>query len=375
MGAEPVRGAAARGLARRREAELRPREPPPVRRREVGVRVDRVERPEDVAIGRGRRCTVRPPLRREPGRLGACGRLRRLAFALRLAPAQLLDAQERLRPAAGTEQLLQQVVATGAGHARTVDTAASGSRENGLVAPPLTLQGWLRYDVVQRLLATLPDVRSVLEVGAGGGALGARLARRYDYIGVEPDRQSFARASARIPGRVLRELPPRGAYDLLCAFEVLEHLDDDGAALRDLVQRVTPGGHVLLSVPAWPRLFGESDRRVGHRRRYTPEALRSLAVSAGLEVVELRLYAFPSGHVLHAVRDVVARVRPPAGSGGSGRWLQPPERLGGVTWAAALPLRGLQRLFPRRGSSLVLLARRPGQENVIDSEPRRGSAF
>ena len=228
------------------------------------------------------------------------------------------------------------------------------------MAPPLTLQGWLRYDVVQRLLATLPDVRSVLEVGAGGGALGARLARRYDYIGVEPDRQSFARASARIPGRVLRELPPRGAYDLLCAFEVLEHLDDDGAALRDLVQRVTPGGHVLLSVPAWPRLFGESDRRVGHRRRYTPEALRSLAVSAGLEVVELRLYAFPSGHVLHAVRDVVARVRPPAGSGGSGRWLQPPERLGGVTWAAALPLRGLQRLFPRRGSSLVLLARRPG---------------
>ncbi|HZG36172.1 MAG TPA: class I SAM-dependent methyltransferase [Gaiellaceae bacterium] len=228
------------------------------------------------------------------------------------------------------------------------------------MAPPLTLQGWLRYDVVQRLLATLPDVRSVLEVGAGGGALGARLARRYDYIGVEPDRQSFARASARIPGRVLRELPPRGAYDLLCAFEVLEHLDDDGAALRDLVQRVTPGGHVLLSVPAWPRLFGESDRRVEHRRRYTPEALRSLAVSAGLEVVELRLYAFPSGHVLHAVRDVVARVRPPAGSGGSGRWLQPPERLGGVTWAAALPLRGLQRLFPRRGSSLVLLARRPG---------------
>jgi hypothetical protein len=127
-----------------------------------------------------------------------------------------------------------------------------------------------------------------------------------------------------------------------------------------LVQRVTPGGHVLLSVPAWPRLFGESDRRVGHRRRYTPEALGSLAVSAGLEVVELRLYAFPSGHVLHAVRDVVARVRPPAGSGGSGRWLQPPERLGGVTWAAALPLRGLQRLFPRRGSSFVLLARRPG---------------
>jgi SAM-dependent methyltransferase len=230
------------------------------------------------------------------------------------------------------------------------------------VHPPLTLQGWLRYDVVQRLLARLPEVRSVLEVGAGGGALGARLARRYDYTAVEPDPESFALASARVPGRVLHELPPRGTYDLVCAFEVLEHLDDDEAALRDWVRHVVPGGHVLVSVPAWPRLLGESDRRVGHRRRYTPEALRSLAAAAGLEVVELRLYAFPAGHALHAVRDVVARVRPPAGSGGSGRWLQPPDRLGALTFLAALPLRGLQRLFPWRGSGLVLLARRTSDQ-------------
>ncbi|HWG57307.1 MAG TPA: class I SAM-dependent methyltransferase [Gaiellaceae bacterium] len=226
-----------------------------------------------------------------------------------------------------------------------------------MAAAPLTIQGRLRWDVVRELLAPI-DAETVLEVGAGGGALGARLAHRYEYTGVEPDAVSRARAERRLPGRIRADVPPSGSYDVLCAFEVLEHVADDEAVLRQWAELVRPGGHVLLSVPAWPRLFGRSDDAAGHHRRYEPQALRVLAERAGLIVVELRVYN-PLGRLLHALRDVVARVRPPQGSGGSGRWLQPPERAGVLMWAAALPLRALQRALPGRGTGIVLLARKP----------------
>ena len=55
---------------------------------------------------------------------------------------------------------------------------------------PLTPNAWLRYDVITRVLPA--GVRDVLEVGCGQGALGARLAQRYQYVGLEPDPVSWA---------------------------------------------------------------------------------------------------------------------------------------------------------------------------------------
>jgi len=55
--------------------------------------------------------------------------------------------------------------------------------------PPLTPRAWLRYDVVSRLLDGIPT-RTVLEIGCGQGSMGARLAARGRYLGVEPDQAS-----------------------------------------------------------------------------------------------------------------------------------------------------------------------------------------
>jgi 16S rRNA A1518/A1519 N6-dimethyltransferase RsmA/KsgA/DIM1 with predicted DNA glycosylase/AP lyase activity len=55
------------------------------------------------------------------------------------------------------------------------------------MAPPLTINGWLRYDVVARLLSGLPSVDTIIEIGTGMGSVGARLARHHRYVGVEPD--------------------------------------------------------------------------------------------------------------------------------------------------------------------------------------------
>jgi SAM-dependent methyltransferase len=224
--------------------------------------------------------------------------------------------------------------------------------------PPLTPNAWLRWDVVRRLLDGLEDVERVIEVGAGEGALGARLARRYTYVGVEPDPRSRARARERV-GTVVEALPD-DTFDLVCAFEVLEHVEDDGAELRLWRDRLRPGGWLLLSVPAHEKRFGPADRRVGHFRRYEPDRLATLLAETGFETSRVVSYGFPLGYALEAGRHVLAKRGEGEGTAGSGRWLQPSDRLGWATRLGTAPFRLLQRPFARTrlGTGIVALARR-----------------
>ena len=240
------------------------------------------------------------------------------------------------------------------------------------MVPPLTFQAWLRWDTVERLLPH--EAHTVLEIGAGLGTVGALLARRFDYIGLEPDPTSFAVARRRIEaagGRAEQldytELAAGPAYDLVCAFEVLEHLEDDAAALAAWHALVRPGGRLLLSVPGAPRMYGASDERAGHFRRYDRPSLHAALGRAGFEDVRIAAYGFPVAYPLKLLRDALA-ARELRGEHGtraertasSARWLQPGERLAPLTWAAALPFRYLQRPFAATalGTGLVASARR-----------------
>jgi SAM-dependent methyltransferase len=239
--------------------------------------------------------------------------------------------------------------------------------------PPLSIRAWLRYDVVSRALAGLGP-ESVLEIGCGQGALGARLAGTSAYTGVEPDAASYATAAARIEprgGRVLHgtdaDLPDGETFDAVCAFEVLEHIDDDRAALARWASHLRPGGHLVLSVPAFQERFGPMDAFAGHYRRYEPEILKERLAEAGLSTRQLTVYAWPLGYALESVRNRIDERKLAAAraegtpiedlSAASGRTFQP----GGV-WkgravqAAVLPFRALQRLQPGRGIGMVVVA-------------------
>jgi SAM-dependent methyltransferase len=241
--------------------------------------------------------------------------------------------------------------------------------------PPLTLNGWLRYDLIRNALDGLEDVRSVLEIGTGEGAMGARLARRFSYVGVEPDPRSFATARERIEqtglGTVvlgdLSVLEPDEEVDLVCAFEVLEHIEDDVAALGEWRGRIRDRGWLLLSVPAFQHRFGPGDRIVGHYRRYDPAHMHDVLVSCGFAHPAIAMYGFPLGYPLEWTRNAIARRGETRGSKAertlaSGRWLQPPVWLGGGTRVITAPFRLLQRPFSksRLGTGLVVLARRSG---------------
>jgi len=209
----------------------------------------------------------------------------------------------------------------------------------------------------------------------GQGALGTRLERTHRYTGIEPDERSRATAQDRLgpESRVLATVEALDAaeqFDVVCAFEVLEHIDDDSGALRSWVEHLRPGGRLLLSVPAHAKRYAAADELVGHLRRYGRAELEQLLTGAGLHVEHVDGTGFGLGHALEWGRNRLAARRlrtdqaPTSAaerSATSGRTFQPPPWAGTLTQVGTAPFRWLQRPF--RGSDLATgwfaVARRP----------------
>jgi SAM-dependent methyltransferase len=143
---------------------------------------------------------------------------------------------------------------------------------------------------------------SVAEVGAGIGTYSERLLERGagPVLLLEPDEacqtvlQSRFEADERVtiaadevPGSPALEARA-GQLDTVVSQNVIEHIEDDHAAVRAMAAALRPGGFLSLQVPAHPKLWGSLDDVYGHHRRYTRASLRDVVESAGLEVTEIR---------------------------------------------------------------------------------------
>jgi SAM-dependent methyltransferase len=132
----------------------------------------------------------------------------------------------------------------------------------------------------------LPAHARILDAGCGSGRNMIELARHGTVTGVELSDTSVELARARGAGEViagsLLEMPfPDGSFDLAVSLDVIEHLEDDLAALRELRRTVAPGGSLLLTVPAYQWLWSGHDVVNHHHRRYTRRSLRKVAEQAG----------------------------------------------------------------------------------------------
>lgn len=163
----------------------------------------------------------------------------------------------------------------------------------------------LRESLLLRLLLSDRPGRELLNVGAGQGTFSQLLeARGFAVTSVDPSREAVALLGSRVRGEVLAasagELPFADAsFDGAVLGEVLEHIDDDLGALREVARVVRPGGVIAVSVPANPAWFGPSDEWAGHVRRYTHEALLELCAGAEVEVEQLRAWGFPVSAFYH----------------------------------------------------------------------------
>jgi SAM-dependent methyltransferase len=139
-----------------------------------------------------------------------------------------------------------------------------------------------------------------------------------------------------------------GHFDCAVLVNVLEHIEDDGAALARLYRTLKPGGHVMIMVPALQFLFSALDAAVGHYRRYHRPALCRLAEQAGFDLVSARYFdAFGILPWWLLNRVIGATKFNPALAVIYDRFFVPPGRL-------------LERLIPPpAGKNIALVARRP----------------
>jgi SAM-dependent methyltransferase len=190
----------------------------------------------------------------------------------------------------------------------------------------------------------LPAGARVLDVGCGTGFVLDALRDRFEVTGLEPEASVRARAHRSIapliaPGSAF-ELEAAGSrpFDAILMLDVLEHIADDVGALRNVLGRLTPGGFLLLTVPAYPMLWSRHDVDHGHQRRYTRSLLRHTVAAAGGDIEHLTNF--------NARLFPLALLNRLAGSYSAGLKLPPPLANRMLTRIFAGEARHLERGYP-----------------------------
>ncbi|HZB77248.1 MAG TPA: class I SAM-dependent methyltransferase [Solirubrobacteraceae bacterium] len=147
-----------------------------------------------------------------------------------------------------------------------------------------------RRAVVRSLLsrAGVPPSPRILDAGCGTGANLREYERLGEVTGVDPFPEAIELCRERGLDNVVQaraeKLPfEPGSFELLFATDVIEHLDDDIVALRELRRVAAGGARLVLTVPAYGWLWSDHDVSVHHRRRYTVERLRQSVRAGGWE--------------------------------------------------------------------------------------------
>lgn len=128
--------------------------------------------------------------------------------------------------------------------------------------------------------------QKVLDFGAGAGTFAIPLSRSgVDVLSIEPDESlRGVLHTAGVPAIASLAEVADGSIDVAYTFNVLEHIWDDAAVIRQLISKLKRGGRLLIYVPAFEVLFSAMDRKVGHHRRYRRRQLIELVESAGFLV-------------------------------------------------------------------------------------------
>jgi SAM-dependent methyltransferase len=155
----------------------------------------------------------------------------------------------------------------------------------------------------------------VIDLGAGCGGWVDQMLRD----GLFPDSElalgdsslvALDTARSLVPGRVscfqidLLDLRFDARWDVAFLLDVIEHVDDDVAALENARKALTPGGLLFVTVPALQSFWSWNDDVVKHKRRYSAEQLRTVAQAAGLTSLDTRYFMFLLSPLLLASRKL-----------------------------------------------------------------------
>lgn len=150
------------------------------------------------------------------------------------------------------------------------------------------------YGLLDRYLPNGPssESRQALDLGCGTGLNLEGLEQYARATGTDYFEEALHFCRARGHTMLCKadavDLPfPDATFDIITALDVLEHLDDDYAALKELWRVMKPGGILIVSVPSYRFLWTYWDDILGHRRRYTTGMMRKVATRAGFRTRKL----------------------------------------------------------------------------------------
>jgi SAM-dependent methyltransferase len=224
--------------------------------------------------------------------------------------------------------------------------------------------------ILWALATYFPDARRILEIGSGTGYVLSGIRSAFpdaELHGSEIFATGLAFAAERVPSATLyqmdaQRIPFRGHFDVIGAFDVLEHIEDDMAVLEEGARALTPGGGFIASVPQHPALWSPQDDHAFHVRRYTSRELRQKAAAAGFEVLRMTSFVSLLLPMLFLSRSRLPADRPGAAIDAMGDLRQP--RVINMALGAVMTLeRKLVRAgmsFPA-GGSLLMVARTPAR--------------
>jgi SAM-dependent methyltransferase len=221
---------------------------------------------------------------------------------------------ERAPPASAAGRALDSRAHAG-GHARvSVEPAAMRADEHERMFRAETRHFWFvgtRKVIVAALERALgPRLASarVLDIGCGTGFTLTRLPAGVRSVGLDASPAALSLARERAPGSSFVRgsayaLPfADGSFDAVLALDVLEHLDDDLAAARELRRVLAPGGAAIVTVPAFQGLWSAHDEALEHRRRYRLPQIEAVLREAGLRIEHGSYYNFFLFPVVAATR-------------------------------------------------------------------------
>ncbi len=220
-----------------------------------------------------------------------------------------------------------------------------------------------RRAIVASLLrsSSLPEGARMLDLGCGTGGNLAMLSEFGQVVGAELDEHAAQLAQERglapvVRGKLPHGLPlDAGVFHCVTLLDVLEHIDDDRATLETVNRLLAPAGQLLITVPAFPFLWGAHDVAHHHQRRYRAKGLRQLLETTGYEITTLsycNTWLFPVAAVVRLLRRYF-----PGGSSGTELSL-PPAPVNTLLAAVFASERHLLRMGLPFGVSLVVLAKK-----------------
>jgi len=159
-----------------------------------------------------------------------------------------------------------------------------------------------RRKILSSLISKFSPVKNkrILEIGSGTGGNLKMLLEHGNVTAIEPNAIARNKISAKFGDKVLLingKLPDslnikNQKFDLICLFDVLEHIADDKASLQELRKHLTPQGIIFLTVPAFQFLWSGHDKNLHHFRRYNKNNLSQLIKACDLKIIKISYFNF-----------------------------------------------------------------------------------